>query len=1420
MITVNKPNGKLNNLYGLAGYIIPTSLPLLVFLLLLATTSLYWNYVQQQTQAALKDYFDFRVRQAVMLTEQRILAQEQVLRGARGLFDASKQVSREDFRRYVASLHLEENYRGIQGVGFTQIVRPEDKNAHIALVRKDSGRTEYTIKPEGERDFYTSIIYLEPFYGRNLRAFGYDMYSEPVRRAALDKARDSGTASMTGKVKLLQEDDKNVQAGFLIYLPVYQSGAPQGTVQERRNSIIGWVYSPLRMTDLAQGTYGDRADDLDIEIYDGDRISPERLMYDSSSSHSRHAQDLVSVEKLKLVDHEWSLVLRSTSLLQSRFKDDKSTLVAYSGIALSILIAVLVWLLIHGRTRAEKYAKQMTLELSQENEKNLALLRNASDGIHILDTHGNIVEASNSFCEMLGYERDELVGMNVREWDAGFQEPELTRVFKEQFKTTERSQFETRHRRKDGSIFDVEVSGIPIALGGKTLLFNSSRDISERKRIHDDLVKNEYEFRLLAEAVPQIVWITRADGWNIFFNQQWVDYTGLTLEESYGHGWNKPFHPGDQQRAWDAWQKAVKEDAVYSLECRLRRADGEYRWWLIRGEPAYNSEGKIYKWFGTCTDIDDIKLAEEKLKTSEQRYRTLIEDQTELICRFKADGTILFVNEAFCRFFGQKHDDIVGTTWCPMVLPEDLPLVHDRLTTLSPENPVVTIENRVIVADGSMRWGQFINHGFYNDDGVLVELQAVARDITERKLLEKKLEEAKREIEDLYDHAPCSYHSIGPDHKFLHINATELEWLGCTREEVIGKKSPADFFTPESSELFKKTFPKFLRDGHIENIAFDLVGKNGEIRPVSLSAIAITDEQGNFVRSRSVMFDVTELRKIENALRTSEERFRTMANSAPVLIWIAGLDKTCYWFNKVWLEFTGRTLEQEIGNGWAEGVHPDDFDQCLDIYMSHFDRREEFRMEYRLRRHDGEYRWIDDHGVPLLDSTGNFSGYIGSCIDITESKQTSINLQNALTKFESQTERLQTILENASDAIHILDSRGNIVQFSESFAHMLGYTHEETAQLNVADWDAQFPREQLQNVLDNLINTTSTFETKHRRKDGSMIDVEIHATEIVLDGVHYLYASGRDISERKQQEMKLRQLSQEQQVMLDNELVGIIKVKDRKILWRNKAMDRIFGYESDELLGASTRILYPDPLSYKQLGEVAYPILRGNGVYRTQLEMVRNDGQKIWIDLSGVLLSNQNAESMWMMMDITSIKQHEEDAIEIAYHDILTGLPNRLLVSDRLQQAMAQAERSKRMVAVCYLDLDGFKPVNDTYGHEAGDYLLKVIAKRMQDAVRTNDTVGRFGGDEFVLLLTNLESIEEYQVIVERLAQAINQPITLNNSAQVTVGASIGISIFPADGHDSDKLLRQADQAMYQAKQAGRNQICLFENNAVPFADK
>lgn len=352
--------------------------PWLVLACALLITWGIWNYAAITVDRTKHDYFDFRVREAIARVLQRIETYQTVLLGVQGLYNSSENVERHEFTTYVEGLHLADHYPGIQGIGFSVIIPAAAKERHIAAVRKE-GFPGYTVRPEGRRALYTSIIYLEPFSDRNLRAFGYDMYSEPVQRAAMDAARDSGQMAMTGKVRLVQESGVREQAGFLLYLPIYRNSPPHATVAERRASIIGWAYSPFRMDDLMGGIFGEHAGDLDIEIYDGEEATTDTLMYDSDGSLAASAprqMELHSGAVIEIAGRAWTVRIRALEGLLSRVDSNRPALIAIAGIVISLLLTWLTWSLVTGRERA--------IQAVREREKLIAELQKAAVEIKTL----------------------------------------------------------------------------------------------------------------------------------------------------------------------------------------------------------------------------------------------------------------------------------------------------------------------------------------------------------------------------------------------------------------------------------------------------------------------------------------------------------------------------------------------------------------------------------------------------------------------------------------------------------------------------------------------------------------------------------------------------------------------------------------------------------------------------------------------------------------------------------------------------------------------------------------------------------------------------------------------------------------------------------------------------------------------------
>lgn len=449
--------------------------------------------------------------------------------------------------------------------------------------------------------------------------------------------------------------------------------------------------------------------------------------------------------------------------------------------------------------------------------------------------------------------------------------------------------------------------------------------------------------------------------------------------------------------------------------------------------------------------------------------------------------------------------------------------------------------------------------------------------------------------------------------------------------------------------------------------------------------------------------------------------------------------------------------------------------------------------------------WLTYYSPIYDDTKKKIIGLTCYNLDISERRQ-----------IENQLQLAGLALNMITDAIYLIDDNSKIIYVNKGACDTLGYTHDELIGKTLFDIDPILTSDQLKNIRETVFaNKAMQFESKHKRKDGSILDVEINTYPYIGDNIQYKLSIVKDITERKKTDEKLKLLAS----VFTSAKEGIV-ITDTSglIVDVNEAYSFITGYSKDEIVGKNAGFLKSekhDKAFYKHMWEE----LILHKYWIGEIWNRRKNGE-IFVErltISAISDSNEIISSyVGLLTDITMGKDYESTLERMAFYDSLTGLPNRLLLSERTDQAMNISKRLNSMMAVCYLDLDEFKPVNDNFGHSMGDALLIEIAHRMQKSVRESDTVARIGGDEFAILLLNINSKKECENIIIKLLESINIPYTLPNNENVKVGASIGITLYPQDDDTSDILFRHADQAMYLAKESGKNRYVFHSSIGVP----
>ncbi|MGA8148742.1 MAG: CHASE domain-containing protein [Gallionellaceae bacterium] len=574
-------------------------LPWAVLLVSLAFTYRLWHRGEMIALQELQGDFASDFRATVSNIEQRMDAYEQMLRGLQGLFSASATVDRERFYSYVSVLQLEQNFPGVQGMGFSLIVQPSQKESHVESVRKE-GLPEYEIQPTGQRKIYAPGIFVEPFSEANIHSLGIDNYADPIRHAGMDLARDTDEPVNSGKV-LLQETDGHMRAGFLMFLPIYRNGLPHQTVEQRRANIIGWVYASSRMEAMMQGILGESRKNMDIEVHDGSDISEESLLYDSDFSHSH----LVNVsqarfrgeQQIAIANHVWTVAAHSLPSFDNQLENVTSRTVYISFIT-SVLLSLLTGLLVYGRARALEDAS----EISQREARYRQMFEENPSIAYLLDPNtGQIVDANAAAVEFWGYSLEELRSMNIAKisFVPSNKIVEVMGIIKRG--TTHR--IEMQHRTRSGEIRFVEVFSGPFTYQGRNLRYSIAHDITARKQAEEGQLLATAVFNTVEDAVM----VTDPENKIVMVNPSFTTITGYSAEEAKGKDPSmlaSGRHPPEFfRRMWAALASSGK----WSGEIWDRRKNGEiYLKWLAI-KTVFDEGGKLTHYVAVFSELASHK---------------------------------------------------------------------------------------------------------------------------------------------------------------------------------------------------------------------------------------------------------------------------------------------------------------------------------------------------------------------------------------------------------------------------------------------------------------------------------------------------------------------------------------------------------------------------------------------------------------------------------------------------------------------------------------------------------------------------------------------------------------------------------------------------------------------------------------------
>jgi PAS domain S-box-containing protein len=521
-------------------------------------------------------------------------------------------------------------------------------------------------------------------------------------------------------------------------------------------------------------------------------------------------------------------------------------------------------------------------------------------------------------------------------------------------------------------------------------VFALAKEYLANRELSSDVVLANERLRSAMESGKAVGWEwDRKTGRDSWFGDLKTMF-GIESETYFGRpeDFHRYVHPEDRKLVSDALADARINHRPYAAEFRVVWPEGTQRWVAARGRFYYSRKGEPERMLGMAVDMTDHKWAEDAVRQSEARYRRIVETTSEGIWLLDSKFQTSFVNRQMAGMLGYEPAEMLGRSVFDFYFPEDVDrkrqILARRQDRLSEH-----FDDRLRRRDGAALWVRMAAIPICTDNGDFDGAMAIVSDITDRKRVEEALRQSQDRLAGIAASAMDAIIAIDDAQQIVLFNSSAEKMFGCPAQDAMG--SPIERFIPQRFRAGHGAHIRRFGETGVTNRAMGALNalwalrSNGQEFPIEASISHVED--GGKKLFTVIIRDITDRKLAEEALRESEARFRLVADTAPALIWMSGTDKLCTFFNKGWLDFTGRSLESELGNGWAEGVHPEDLQRCLETYTRAFDAHEKFTMEYRLRRYDGEYRWVLDIGVPRFNEDGLFAGYIGSGVDVTDRRR-------------------------------------------------------------------------------------------------------------------------------------------------------------------------------------------------------------------------------------------------------------------------------------------------------------------------------------------------------------------------------------------------------------------------------------------------